>query len=104
MASAWPELRYEQWSETCDTLHAHTQVLGKLAIALAPHEPQLQHAALRLTARGYETAPLPGAPRAGGTSPPRCPPPTGRARSSPRSTCTSTRRSPSTPAAPPPVC
>ena len=47
------------WSETCDTLHAHTQVLGKLAVALAPPEPQLQHAALRLTARGWETLPLP---------------------------------------------
>ncbi len=50
---------------TCDTLHAHTQVLGKLAAELAPPEPQLQHAALRLTARGWETAPLP-APDAGG--------------------------------------
>jgi hypothetical protein len=34
-------------------------VLGKLAATLAPPEPQLQHAALRLTARGWETAPLP---------------------------------------------
>jgi len=34
-------------------------VLGKLAAKLAPPEPQLQHAALRLTARGWETAPLP---------------------------------------------
>jgi hypothetical protein len=50
---------YEEWSATCDTLHAHTQVLGKLAVRLAPPEPQLQHAALRLTARGWETAPLP---------------------------------------------
>jgi len=50
---------YEQWRATCDTLHAHTQVLGKLAVTLAPPEPQLQHAALRLTARGWETAPLP---------------------------------------------
>jgi hypothetical protein len=40
-------------------LHAHTQVLGKLAVALAPPEPQLQHAALRLSARGWETLPLP---------------------------------------------
>jgi hypothetical protein len=52
-------LAYEQWAATCDTLHAHTQVLGKLAVVLAPPEPQLQHAALRLTARGWETAPLP---------------------------------------------
>src|SRR5215210_5640621 len=59
MPSGWPALRYEDWSATCDTLHAHTQVLGKLAVVLAPPEPQLQHAALRLTARGWETAPLP---------------------------------------------
>jgi hypothetical protein len=59
MTRAWPGVSYEQWSATCDTLHAHTQVLGKLAVALAPPEPQLQHAALRLTARGWETAPLP---------------------------------------------
>jgi hypothetical protein len=58
MSSRWPALSYERWSETCDTLHAHTQVLGKLAVVLAPPEPQLQHAALRLTARGWETAPL----------------------------------------------
>src|SRR6204780_12234 len=59
MSADWPALDYEEWSPTCDTLHAHTQVLGKLAVALAPPEPQLQHAALRLTARGWETAPLP---------------------------------------------
>ena len=60
MSAEWPPaLPYESWSPTCDTLHAHTQVLGKLAVALAPPEPQLQHAALRLTARGWETLPLP---------------------------------------------
>lgn len=65
MSPVWPAVSYEQWHDTCDTLHAHTQVLGKLAVALAPPEPQLQHAALRLTARGWETAPLP-APDASG--------------------------------------
>ncbi len=55
----WPSLSYPEWEATCDTLHAHTQVLGKLAAELAPPEPQLQHAALRLTARGWETLPLP---------------------------------------------
>src|SRR4051794_21029965 len=55
----WPSVSYEEWSETCDTLHGHTQVLGKLAAELAPPEPQLQHAALRLTARGWETGVLP---------------------------------------------
>src|SRR5579871_1315140 len=59
MAAEWPSLPYEEWSETCETLHAHTQVLGKLARALAPPEPELNHAALRLTTRGWETRPLP---------------------------------------------
>jgi Family of unknown function (DUF5996) len=61
----WPAVNYEQWRETCDTLHAHTQVLGKLAAKLAPPEPQLQHAALRLTARGWETSPLLAPDRSG---------------------------------------
>lgn len=59
MSSGWPALPYEEWQATRDTLHAHTQVLGKLAAALAPREPQLQHSALRLSARGWETLPLP---------------------------------------------
>src|SRR3989449_8506306 len=59
MSSEWPALPYEAWRATRATLNAHPQVLGKLAAALAPPEPQLQHAALRLTARGWETLPLP---------------------------------------------
>src|ERR1700729_883444 len=66
MSPTWPTISYDVWSETCDTLHGHTQVLGKLAVALAPPEPQLQHAALRLTPRGWETLPLP-APDGSGT-------------------------------------
>jgi Family of unknown function (DUF5996) len=66
MPSEWPALDYEAWGETCDTLHAHTQILGKLAVQLAPPEPQLQHAALRLTPRGWETNVLP-APDGSGT-------------------------------------
>ena len=56
---SWPALSYDAWSATCDTLHAHTQILGKLAVKLAPPEPQLQHAALRLSPRGWETNALP---------------------------------------------
>ena len=65
MPPRWPALPYEEWRSTRDTLHAHTQVLGKLAVALAPPEPQLQHTALRLTARGFETLPLPAPDRTG---------------------------------------
>ena len=67
MPPRWPALPLQEWSDTCDTLHAHTQLLGKLAVVLAPPEPQLQHAALRLSARGWETLPLP-APTARGHS------------------------------------
>jgi Family of unknown function (DUF5996) len=59
MTQQWPSVSYDRWGATCDTLHAHTQVLGKLAVELAPPEPELRHAALRLTAHGWETAPLP---------------------------------------------
>ena len=79
---SWPALPFEAWRATCDTLHAHTQVLGKLAVVLAPPEPQLQHAALRLSARGWETLPLPA--------------PDGSGRSWSRSTCAATKRSSST--------
>src|SRR3954470_12108437 len=58
-APAWPALPYEKWRPTRDTLHAHTQLLGKISVALAPAEPPPQHAALRLTGRGWETKPLP---------------------------------------------
>ena len=57
--TSWPALEFANWRETCDTLHANTQILGKLAVALAPPEPQLLHAALRLTGRGWETQLLP---------------------------------------------
>jgi Family of unknown function (DUF5996) len=65
MSREWPALFYDGWRPTCDTLHAHTQVLGKLAVALAPPAPQLQHTALRLSARGWETLPLPAPDRSG---------------------------------------
>jgi len=66
MPQRWPDVAYDRWRATCDTLHAHTQVLGKLAVALAPPEPQLAHTALRLTARGWETPLLPAPDGMGG--------------------------------------
>jgi hypothetical protein len=66
MGSVRPLVSYEAWRASCDTLHAHTQVLGKLALAVAPPEPELQHGALRLTARGWETALLPAPDGSGG--------------------------------------
>jgi hypothetical protein len=62
----WPALPPDEaWRATRETIHAHTQVLGKLAAVLGAPEPQLQHAALRLSARGWETLPLPAPDGAG---------------------------------------
>src|SRR5215471_12091119 len=66
MTDAWPPLPYEEWTATRDTLHAHAQVLGKIQTKLAPPEPQLQHSALRLTVRGWETRVLPAPDGSGG--------------------------------------
>ena len=66
MTMAWPVLHYEEWKATRDTLHAHTQVLGKIQTKLAPPEPELLHSALRLTARGWETRLLPAPDGSGG--------------------------------------
>src|SRR5262245_43538931 len=66
MPPRWPRLPYEEWSATLDTIHGHSQVLGKLAATLLPPEPQLQHGALRVTARGWETPLLPAPDGLGG--------------------------------------
>ena len=55
----WPELPYESWKDTRDTLHMYTQVVGKLRLALAPFEPQWAEVPLYVTARGLTTSPMP---------------------------------------------
>ena len=36
MTTAWPELPYDAWVETRDTVHLWTQVVGKIKLALTP--------------------------------------------------------------------
>jgi hypothetical protein len=55
----WPDLPYEWWRPTRDTLHLYTQVVGKLRLALSPFEPQWANVPLYLTARGLTTSPVP---------------------------------------------
>jgi hypothetical protein len=55
----WPDIPYEPWKDTKDTLHMYTQVIGKLRLALSPPEPEWAHAALYVTARGLTTGPVP---------------------------------------------
>jgi hypothetical protein len=55
----WPELPYEAWRPTRDTLHMYLQVVGKVRLTLAPMEPQWAQVPLYVTARGLNTSPIP---------------------------------------------
>jgi len=54
--SVWPELRWEDWSETADTLHMWTQIVGKVRLALAPLQAHWWNVPLYVSARGLSTA------------------------------------------------
>ncbi len=55
----WPELPYEGWRDTRDTLHMYLQIVGKVRLAQAPMEPQWGQVPLYVTARGLNTSPIP---------------------------------------------
>ena len=59
MAGEWPELPYEAWRDTKQTLHMYMQVVGKVRLALAPMEPHWAQVPLYVTARGLNTSPIP---------------------------------------------
>jgi hypothetical protein len=54
----WPALPYEAWKDTYATLHMWTQIVGKIALALAPPLNHCWGVALHVTARGLATRPL----------------------------------------------
>jgi Family of unknown function (DUF5996) len=58
-SDVWPEIPFEAWKDTKDTLHRYTQVVGKLRLALSPPEPEWAHTALYVSARGLTTGPIP---------------------------------------------
>jgi hypothetical protein len=55
----WPPLEYARWAPTKRTLHLIAQMLGKLRLALAPHQPNFLFTALYMTPRGFTTSPVP---------------------------------------------
>src|SRR5207249_3448480 len=55
----WPPLPYEEWKDTCDTLHLQLQVIGKVRLALSPLEPEWANVPLYLTGRGLWTSTIP---------------------------------------------
>jgi hypothetical protein len=55
----WPELIYQQWKDTLETLHRWTQIVGKIRLK---QEPMLNHwwqVPLYVTARGLTTSVMP---------------------------------------------
>jgi hypothetical protein len=55
---AWPELPYNAWKDTLETLHMKLQIVGKVRLALTPFEPQWANVPLYLSARGLTTTPM----------------------------------------------
>jgi Family of unknown function (DUF5996) len=60
MADAgWPELEWEAWHDTCDTLHMWTQIVGKTRLALTPLQNHWWNVPLYVSARGLTTSAMP---------------------------------------------
>jgi hypothetical protein len=56
---AWPELPYEAWRDTLETLHLWAQIVGKVRLALSPWLNHSWHATLYPTGRGLSTGLIP---------------------------------------------
>ena len=63
MSDAWPALPYAQWSDTCETLHMWTQVVGKIRMTKTPPVNHWWHVPLYVTSRGLGTSPIPDGAR-----------------------------------------
>ena len=58
-AEVWPALPFQEWKDTCATLHLWTQIVGKIRLSLTPWTNHSWHVTLYLTARGLTTSPIP---------------------------------------------
>src|SRR5437016_6140211 len=58
-AELWPPLPYEEWKDTCNTLHMWTQIVGKVRMELSPLVNHWWHVTLYVTPRGLTTSPIP---------------------------------------------
>jgi hypothetical protein len=57
--TAWPELPYQAWEPTKQTLHRYFQIVGKTRMALTPPRNHWWHVTLYVTERGVTTGPMP---------------------------------------------
>lgn len=58
-AMAWPSLRVEDWTDTRDTLHLWTQIIGKVRLIHAPLINHWWNVTLYVSARGLTTFTIP---------------------------------------------
>src|SRR6184192_2502708 len=56
---AWPQLDFDGWRDTCDTVHMWAQIVGKTRMALSPPVNHWWHTPLYVTPRGLTTSPIP---------------------------------------------
>jgi Family of unknown function (DUF5996) len=56
---SWPDLPLEAWSDTYQTLHLFTQIVGKVRLTQCAWLNHSWHATLYVTARGLTTSPVP---------------------------------------------
>ena len=55
----WQALPYEEWRDTCQTLHMWTQIVGKVRLELSPFLNHWWHVTLYVTPRGLTTSAIP---------------------------------------------
>src|SRR5262252_1275525 len=55
----WPDLPYNGWRETAETLQLWTQIVGKVRLTLTPRLNHGWQVPLYVTARGLGTSPIP---------------------------------------------
>lgn len=56
---SWPDLEWEQWKDTAETLHMCMQIVGKTRLSLTPIQNHWWNVPFYLTARGLGTSPMP---------------------------------------------
>jgi hypothetical protein len=56
MTDRWPDIPYEPWKDSSETLHQWLQIVGKYRLAYAPWLNHSWHATLYVTARGLTTS------------------------------------------------
>jgi hypothetical protein len=58
-SDAWPSLPFQEWQDTCATLHMWTQIVGKIRLVQTPWVNHSWHTTLYVTSRGLTTSPVP---------------------------------------------